>query len=120
MDFTTILFIIFFFQRYRPLDPDRTQTVSGDSDMGTDHLQWESVKERVIKAGSVEKLVVRICLILFIELFLNSISFILYFHFNSLSHFKIRKMFVAFYTLYLLFNFLFFLLLVRMQVFVWK
>ncbi|CAI4224959.1 unnamed protein product [Auanema sp. JU1783] len=40
--------------RYRPIDPDRQPV---DQDMGADHLQWESVKERVIKAGTVEKLV---------------------------------------------------------------
>ncbi|XGW35594.1 hypothetical protein V3C99_019085 [Haemonchus contortus] len=42
-------------QRYRAIDPDRPQLQCPCP--GSDHLQWESVKERVIKAGTVEKLV---------------------------------------------------------------
>ncbi|XGW35593.1 hypothetical protein V3C99_019085 [Haemonchus contortus] len=41
--------------RYRAIDPDRPQLQCPCP--GSDHLQWESVKERVIKAGTVEKLV---------------------------------------------------------------
>lgn len=41
--------------RYRAIDPDRPQLQYPCP--GSDHLQWESVKERVIKAGTVEKLV---------------------------------------------------------------
>uniref|UniRef100_A0A1I7W6S6 Transmembrane protein n=1 Tax=Heterorhabditis bacteriophora TaxID=37862 RepID=A0A1I7W6S6_HETBA len=47
--------ILLIFQRYRAIDPDRQHL---SSEMGADHLQWESVKERIIKAGTVEKLVV--------------------------------------------------------------
>ncbi|KAF8384684.1 rgl-1, partial [Pristionchus pacificus] len=45
--------------RYRPLDPDK-QPLSSEMAGGggaTDHLQWESVKERHIKAGTLDKLV---------------------------------------------------------------
>ncbi|KAE9413252.1 hypothetical protein Angca_003772, partial [Angiostrongylus cantonensis] len=41
--------------RYRAIDPDRPQLHCPCP--GSDHLQWESVKERVIKAGTIEKLV---------------------------------------------------------------
>ncbi|KAJ1357020.1 hypothetical protein KIN20_015039 [Parelaphostrongylus tenuis] len=41
--------------RYRAIDPDRPQLHCPSP--GSDHLQWESVKERVIKAGTIEKLV---------------------------------------------------------------
>ncbi|VDM75426.1 unnamed protein product [Strongylus vulgaris] len=41
--------------RYRAIDPDRPQLQCPCP--GSDHLQWESVKERVIKAGTIEKLV---------------------------------------------------------------
>ncbi|KAL6724897.1 hypothetical protein Aduo_019743 [Ancylostoma duodenale] len=41
--------------RYRAIDPDRPQLQCPCP--GSDHLQWESVKERVIKAGTMEKLV---------------------------------------------------------------
>ncbi|KJH48789.1 RasGEF domain protein [Dictyocaulus viviparus] len=41
--------------RYRTIDPDRPHLQC--SCPGSDHLQWESVKERVIKAGTVEKLI---------------------------------------------------------------
>ncbi|CAJ0956501.1 unnamed protein product, partial [Mesorhabditis belari] len=54
-------------KRYRPIDPDRVGVNGSPAEMTngngcvqngvSDHLQWESVKERVIKAGTVEKLV---------------------------------------------------------------
>ncbi|GMT05074.1 hypothetical protein PENTCL1PPCAC_27248, partial [Pristionchus entomophagus] len=50
--------------RYRPLDPDKQPLSSemgggggGGGGTATDHLQWESVKERHIKAGTLDKLV---------------------------------------------------------------
>lgn len=44
-------------QRYRAIDPDRPKTESSEMS-GADHLEWESVKEKLIKAGTVERLVV--------------------------------------------------------------
>ncbi|CAD6187376.1 unnamed protein product [Caenorhabditis auriculariae] len=41
--------------RYRAIDPDRPQEEAAE--MAADHLEWESVKERVIKAGTIERLV---------------------------------------------------------------
>lgn len=41
--------------RYRVIDPDRPHVETGE--MAADHLEWESVKEKVIKAGTVERLV---------------------------------------------------------------
>jgi ral guanine nucleotide dissociation stimulator-like 1 len=35
-------------QHYRSIDPDKPDE--------SDHLQWETVKERVIKAGSLDRL----------------------------------------------------------------
>ncbi|GMT31790.1 hypothetical protein PFISCL1PPCAC_23087, partial [Pristionchus fissidentatus] len=49
--------------RYRPLDPDKqplsSEMAAAAAAAGgtTDHLQWESVKERHIKAGTLDKLV---------------------------------------------------------------
>ncbi|PAV58040.1 hypothetical protein WR25_18807 [Diploscapter pachys] len=46
--------------RYRPIDPDRQLPPADTSLEGmtsSDHLQWESVKERHIKAGTLDKLV---------------------------------------------------------------
>lgn len=42
--------------RYRAIDPDRPKTESTEMS-GADHLEWESVKEKLIKAGTVERLV---------------------------------------------------------------
>uniref|UniRef100_A0A914R8D2 Uncharacterized protein n=1 Tax=Parascaris equorum TaxID=6256 RepID=A0A914R8D2_PAREQ len=44
-------------QRYRSIDPDNQLLDTSDST--EDHLQWETIRERVIRAGSIEKLVVR-------------------------------------------------------------
>ncbi|VDM36538.1 unnamed protein product [Toxocara canis] len=41
--------------RYRPLDTDEQQLMAPE--LAEDHLQWETIRERVIRAGSVEKLV---------------------------------------------------------------
>ncbi|CAI5454136.1 unnamed protein product [Caenorhabditis angaria] len=45
--------------RYRAIDPDqpRSAETSEMSANGADHLEWESVKEKVVKAGTVERLV---------------------------------------------------------------
>ncbi|CAO4385022.1 unnamed protein product [Caenorhabditis nigoni] len=42
--------------RYRAIDPDRPKTESTEMS-SADHLEWESVKEKMIKAGTVERLV---------------------------------------------------------------
>jgi ral guanine nucleotide dissociation stimulator-like 1 len=39
---------------YRPIDPDSHFL---EPEMGSDHLQWETIRERIIKAGTLEKLV---------------------------------------------------------------
>uniref|UniRef100_A0A914ZFC8 Ral guanine nucleotide dissociation stimulator-like 1 n=4 Tax=Parascaris univalens TaxID=6257 RepID=A0A914ZFC8_PARUN len=41
--------------RYRSIDPDNQLLDTSDST--EDHLQWETIRERVIRAGSIEKLV---------------------------------------------------------------
>ncbi|ULT81703.1 hypothetical protein L3Y34_011582 [Caenorhabditis briggsae] len=42
--------------RYRAIDPDRPKTENTEMS-SADHLEWESVKEKMIKAGTVERLV---------------------------------------------------------------
>ncbi|CAB3400054.1 unnamed protein product [Caenorhabditis bovis] len=50
------IYAVYLRKRYRAIDPDRPKTEPVEM-TGADHLEWESVKEKIIKAGSVERLV---------------------------------------------------------------